>query len=59
MSRGQTYRSFAQDCERFADEIPEHRSRLLDMAHAWHLLAEEHDYELGTAETGRSEEPRD
>ena len=40
MSDARTYRRFAEQCKKLADETPDHRAKLLDMAGEWAHLAE-------------------
>jgi hypothetical protein len=40
MSDARTYRRFAEQCQKLADEAPDHRAKLLEMAAQWAYLAE-------------------
>jgi hypothetical protein len=44
-SRVEKYRHHAQECLRLADvmTVPEHRAALVDMARAWHQMAQVHE----------------
>jgi hypothetical protein len=35
MQDAKTYRQYADDCRRLAHSMPEHRTKLLDMASVW------------------------
>jgi hypothetical protein len=41
MENPAAYYVFAQDCERLAKEMPEHKSTLLEIACAWRMCAAE------------------
>ena len=48
MQKPETYRQYAEDCERLAKQLPKHAEALRVMAQAWRQLAGEPN--RGTAE---------